>query len=62
MLLWAAIVDIRTRRIANRLNLAIALMAPCSGGRRGSTVADAAIRVGVAMSVYLCSLWLSRWA
>jgi prepilin peptidase CpaA len=28
MLLWAAVVDIRTRTIANGLNLAIALMAP----------------------------------
>jgi prepilin peptidase CpaA len=54
MLLWAAIVDIRTRRIANRLNLAIALMAPLFWWATGTELwPDAAIRVGVAMSVYL---------
>jgi prepilin peptidase CpaA len=51
MLLWAAIVDIRTRRIANRLNLAIALMAPLFWWATGTELwPDAAIRVGVAMS------------
>jgi prepilin peptidase CpaA len=54
MLLWAAVVDIRTRRIANRLNLAIALMAPLFWWGTGIDLwPDAAIRVGVAVSVYL---------
>ncbi|MDQ3078928.1 MAG: prepilin peptidase [Pseudomonadota bacterium] len=54
ILLWAAIVDIRTRRIANRLNLTIALMAPLFWWATGTDLwPDAAIRVAVAMSVYL---------
>jgi prepilin peptidase CpaA len=54
MLLWAAVVDIRTRTIANGLNLAIALMAPVFWWATGVDVwPDAAIRVGVAVGVFL---------
>jgi prepilin peptidase CpaA len=54
MLLWAAVVDIRTRRIANRLNVAIALMAPLFWWATGIDLwPDAAIRVGVAVVVFL---------
>ncbi len=54
MLLWAAIIDIRTRTIANRLNLAIALMAPLYWWATGIDVwPDAATRVAVAIAVFL---------
>src|SRR5688572_17925778 len=54
MLLWAAVVDIRTRTIANKLNLAIALMAPLFWWATGIDFwPDAAIRVGVAIGVFL---------
>jgi prepilin peptidase CpaA len=54
MLLWAAVVDIRTRTIANGLNLAIALMAPVFWWAMGVDLwPDAAIRVGVAVGVFL---------
>ena len=54
MLLWAALVDIRTRTIANRLNLAIALMAPLFWWSVGVELwPDAAMRVGVAIAVFL---------
>ncbi len=54
MLLWAAVVDIRTRTIANRLNLAIALMAPLFWYATGVELwPDAAIRVAVAVAVFL---------
>ncbi len=54
MLLWAAVVDIRTRTIANSLNLAIALMAPLFWWAMGVDLwPDAAIRVGVAAAVFL---------
>ncbi len=54
MLLWAAVVDIKTRTIANRLNLAIALMAPLFWWAMGVDLwPDAAIRVGVAMAVFI---------
>lgn len=54
MLLWAAVVDIRTRTIANRLNLAIALMAPLFWWAMGVELwPDAAIRVGVAIAVFV---------
>jgi prepilin peptidase CpaA len=54
MLLWAAVVDIRTRTIANSLNLAIALMAPLFWWATGVELwPDAAIRVGVAIAVFL---------
>ena len=54
MLLWAAVVDIRTRTIANGLNLAIALMAPLFWYATGVDLwPDAAIRVAVAVAVFL---------
>jgi len=54
MLLWAAVVDIRTRTIANGLNLTIALMAPLFWWAAGVDLwPDAAIRVGVAAAVFL---------
>jgi prepilin peptidase CpaA len=54
MLLWAAVVDIRTRTIANGLNLAIALMAPLFWWAMGVDLwPDAAIRVGTAAVVFL---------
>jgi len=54
MLLWAAVIDILTRRIANSLNLAIALMAPLFWWATGiDPWPDAAIRVAVAMAVFL---------
>ena len=54
MLLWAAFIDIKTRTIANRLNLAIALMAPLFWWSTGIDLwPDAAIRVGVAIAVFL---------
>ena len=54
MLLWAALVDIRTRTIANGLNLTIALMAPLFWWAAGVDLwPDAAIRVGVAAAVFL---------
>jgi prepilin peptidase CpaA len=54
MLLWAAVVDIRTRTIANGLNLAIALMAPLFWWAAGVDLwPDAAMRVGVSAAVFL---------
>ena len=54
MLLWAAVVDIRTRTIANGLNLTIALLAPVFWWAMGVDLwPDAAIRVGVAVAVFL---------
>jgi len=54
MLLWAAAVDIKTRTIANGLNLAIALMAPLFWWAAGVDLwPDAAMRVAVAGAVFL---------
>ena len=54
MLLWAAVVDIKTRTIANGLNLTIALMAPLFWWAMGvDPWPDAAIRVAVAIGVFL---------
>ena len=54
MLLWVAVVDIRTRTIANGLNLAIALMAPLFWWAAGVDLwPDAAMRMGVAVAVFL---------
>ena len=49
MLVWIAVVDVRTFTISNRLNLAIALLAPLYlvVGRACRLWPDAAIRVGV---------------
>ena len=54
MLLWAAVIDIRTRTIANRLNLTIALMAPLFWWATGVDLwPDVAIRVAVAIAIFL---------
>ncbi|MDQ3077596.1 MAG: prepilin peptidase [Pseudomonadota bacterium] len=54
MLIWAAVVDVRTYTISNRLNLAIALMAPLFWWATGTELwPDAAIRTGVAVGVFL---------
>jgi len=54
MLLWAAVVDIRTFTISNGINLAIALLAPVFWWATGTDLwPDAAIRVGVAVGVFL---------
>ena len=54
MLLWAAVIDIRTRTIANGLNLAIALMAPLFWWSMGVDLwPDAATRVAVAATVFV---------
>ncbi|MDQ3144859.1 MAG: prepilin peptidase [Pseudomonadota bacterium] len=54
MLVWAAVGDVRTYTISNRLNLAIALMAPLFWWATGTDLwPDAAIRVGVAAGVFL---------
>ncbi len=54
MLLWAAVIDIRTFTISNRLNLSIAALAPVFWWATGTDLwPDAAIRVGVAAIVFL---------
>ncbi|QDP20608.1 peptidase [Sphingomonas xanthus] len=54
MLLWIAIQDVRTYTISDRLNAAIALMAPLSWWAVGLPIwPDAAIRVAVAIAVFL---------
>jgi prepilin peptidase CpaA len=54
MLVWIAIVDIRTHTISNRINLAIALLAPVFWWSAGVPLwPDAAIRIGVAALVVL---------
>ena len=54
MLVWIAIQDVRTYTISDRLNLAIALLAPVYWLSAGVPLwPDAAIRVGVAVLVFL---------
>ena len=54
MLVWAAVVDVRTFTISNKLNLAIALMAPLFWWATGIDLwPDAAIRIAVAVGVFL---------
>ncbi len=54
MLIWAAVVDVRTFTISNKLNLAIAAMAPLFWWATGIDFwPDAAIRIAVAVSVFL---------
>ena len=53
MLVWAAVVDIRTRTIPDGLNIAIALLAPVFWWAAGVELwPDAAERVGVALAVF----------
>jgi len=53
-LLWVAVVDIRTFTIADGINIAIALAAPLFWWASGVHLwPDAAIRVGVALGVFL---------
>ncbi len=52
-LVWAAIVDVRTFTISNRLNAAIALLAPLYWWSIGLPLwPDAAIQMGVAAAVF----------
>ena len=54
MLAWIAVVDVRTYTISDQLNLAIALLAPLYWWSAGVPLwPDAAIRVGVAVLVFL---------
>lgn len=54
MLVWIAVVDVRTYTISDRINAAIALLAPVFWLTSGVPLwPDAAIRVGVAVLVFL---------
>ena len=54
MLAWIAVVDVRTYTISDRLNLAIALLAPLYWLSAGVPLwPDAAIRMGVGIGVFL---------
>lgn len=54
MLVWIAIVDVRTYTISDRINVAIALLAPVYWLSAGVPLwPDAAIRVGVAVVVFM---------
>ena len=54
MLVWAAVVDLRTRTIPDGLNIAIALLAPLFWWAAGVELwPDAAERIGVALAVFL---------
>ena len=53
MLAWIAVVDVRTYTISDRINIAIALLAPVYWLSAGVPLwPDAAIRVGVAVLVF----------
>jgi prepilin peptidase CpaA len=54
LLLVAAIVDVRTFTISNRLNIAVALLAPVYWWSIGLSLwPDAAIQIGIALAVFL---------
>ena len=54
ILAWIAVVDVRTYTISDRLNLAIALLAPVYWWSAGVPLwPDAAIRVGIGVLVFL---------
>lgn len=54
MLAWIAVVDVKTYTISDRLNLAIALLAPVYWLSAGVPLwPDAAIRIGVGIGVFL---------
>ncbi len=63
-LLIAATTDIRSRRISNRLNAAIALAAPIFWWSSGLSLwPDVAIQLGVALAAFalLCGLFAMGW-
>ena len=54
MLVWISVVDIRTYTISDRINAAIALLAPVYWLSAGVPLwPDAAIRIGVAVAVFI---------
>lgn len=54
ILVWVAVVDIRTFTIADGINIAVALMAPLYWWSAGVPLwPDAVIRIGVALGVFL---------
>ena len=54
LLLVAAVIDVRTFTISNRLNIAVALLAPLYWWSVGLPLwPDAAIQIGVAMAMFL---------
>jgi prepilin peptidase CpaA len=54
MLAWIAVVDVRTYTISDRLNLAIALLAPVYWWSAGVPLwPDAAVRIGAGLLVFL---------
>ena len=54
MLVWIAIVDVRTYTISDRLNAAIALLAPVYWWAAGVPLwPDAALQIGVALLVFM---------
>jgi prepilin peptidase CpaA len=54
MLVWIAVVDVRTYTISDRINVAIALLAPVYWLSAGVPVwPDAAIRIGIAALVFV---------
>jgi prepilin peptidase CpaA len=53
LLLWGAVTDLRSRTISNRLNLAIALLAPLWWWANGlSLYPDIALQIGLAVAVF----------
>ena len=53
LLLWGAVTDLRSRIISNRLNLAIALLAPLWWAANGwSLYPDIALQIGLALVVF----------
>ncbi|WP_181561223.1 MULTISPECIES: prepilin peptidase [Sphingobium] len=54
LLIWGATTDLRSRIISNRLNLAIALLAPCWWWANGlSFYPDVLLQIGLAAAVFL---------
>lgn len=54
MLAWIAVIDVKTYTISDRLNLAIALLAPVYWWSAGVPLwPDAAIRLGIGVLVFL---------